>query len=82
VLKKILTKYTLTASVAYSVNDYNVPLNNAREDDNYNANVDIDYQIRDWLSAGAGYRYKRKDSNYPENNFTDNQFLLYVRGVY
>lgn len=80
--KKILTKYTLTASVVYSVNDYNVPLNNAREDDNYNANVGIDYQIRDWLSVGAGYLYKRKDSNYIENDYTDNQFLISIRGIY
>jgi hypothetical protein len=80
--KKILTKYTFTVCVAYTVNDYNVPLNNDREDDNYNASVDIDYQIRDWLSAGAGYRYKRKDSNYPENDYTDNQFLISIRGVY
>ncbi len=80
--QKILTKYTFIAGIVYSVNDYNVPLNNAREDDNYNVNVGIDYRIRDWLRTGAGYRYKRKDSNYPENNFTDNQFLLYVRGVY
>lgn len=80
--QKILTKYTLTAGVAYSVNDYNMPLNNAREDDNYKANVGIDYQIRDWLSAGAGYKYKRKESNYPENDYTDNQFLISIRGVY
>ena len=80
--KNILTKYTLTASVAYSVNAYNVPLNNAREDDNYNANAGIDYRIRDWLSAGAGYRYKRKDSNYTENDYTDNQFLISIQGVF
>lgn len=80
--KKILAKYTFTAALAYTVNDYNVPVNNAREDDNYNANVDIDYRIRDWLSAGAGYRHKRKDSNYTENDYTDNQLLIFVRGVY
>jgi hypothetical protein len=80
--QKILTKYTLTAGLAYSVNDYNVPLNNAREDDNYNANVGIDYRIRDWLSVGIGYNYKRKDSNYPRNDYTDNQFLISIRGVY
>ena len=80
--QRILTKYTLTAGVAYSVNDYNVPLHNAREDDNYNANVGIAYQIRDWLSAAAGYKYKRKDSNYPERDYTDNQFLISIQGVY
>ena len=80
--KKILAKWSLVAGVAYSVNDYNMPLNNAREDDNYNANVGIDYRIREWLSAGAGYRYKKKDSNYTENDYTDNQFLISIRGVY
>jgi hypothetical protein len=80
--QRILAKYTLTAGVAYSVNEYNVPLHNAREDDNYNANVGIDYRIRHWLSTGAGYRYRRKDSNDPESDYTDNQFLISVRGVY
>ena len=80
--QKILAKYTLTAGVAYSVNDYNVPLHNAREDDNHNANVGIACRIRDWLSAAAGYRYKRKDSNYPDKDYTDNQFLISIQGVY
>lgn len=80
--QKILAKYTVTAGVAYSVNDYNKPVPKAREDDNYNANIGMNYQIRDWLSAGADYRHKRKDSNYPENDYTDNQFLIFIRGVY
>jgi len=80
--QKILAKYTLTAGLAYSVNNYNVPTNNGREDDNYNANIGIDYRIRDWLSAAAGCRYKRKDSNYTSNDYTDNQFLISIRGVY
>ncbi|TET94663.1 MAG: hypothetical protein E3J28_02150 [Desulfobacteraceae bacterium] len=76
--KVILTKFTLTVGGVYSVNDYNTP----REDDNYRANIDLDYQIKDWLTAGVGYRYEKKDSNYAENNYTDNQFMISLRGVY
>jgi hypothetical protein len=81
-LKKILTKYAFTASIAYNVNDYNAPVSKPRKDDNYNAALGLEYKIRDWLSAAAGYRYKIKDSNYYENDYTDNQFLISVRGVY
>jgi len=81
-LKKILTKYTVTATIAYNVNAYNVPVKKTREDDNYHADIGLDYKIRDWLSAAAGYRYKRKGSNYPKNDYTDNQFLISVQGVY
>jgi len=79
-LKKPMTKYAFTASIAYNVNDYNVPVRKPRKDDNYNAEIGIEYKIRDWLSAAAGYRYKIKDSNYPKNDYTDNQFLISVRG--
>lgn len=81
-LKKIMTRYALTVSIAYNVNNYNVPITKAREDDNYHASIGLDYKIRDWLSAAAGYRYMRKESNYPRNDYTDNQFLISVRGVY
>lgn len=78
----ILTKYTLTAGVAYSINDYNLPLSQPREDDNYNAKIGLGYRIRDWLSASIGYNYKKKDSNYSENDYSDNQFMISLRGIY
>jgi hypothetical protein len=78
----ILTKFTVTVGGAYSINDYNLPVSRPREDDNYNANVSLDYQIQDWLTAGAGYRYNRKDSNYEENDYTDNLFIISIGGSY
>ena len=56
----ILTKITMTVGGAYSQNHYNLPANKHRKDDNYKANIGLDYRIRDWLTAGAGYRYDKK----------------------
>lgn len=72
----VLVKTTLFVGGAYSINDYNVPLNKTREDDNYKANIGVDYRIQDWLRAGIAYMYRKKDSNYTENEFTNNQFMV------
>ena len=74
----IRTKFTLTVGGAYSQNNYNRP----RQDDNYDANLGLDYRIRDWLRAGVGYKYRKKDSNYVENDSTDNQFMVSLGAVY
>jgi len=80
--KLVLPKFTLTAGGVYSVNDYNTPLTRPREDDSYKVNVDLDYLIQDWLTAGVGYRYEKKDSNYSENSYADTQFLISLSAVY
>ncbi len=82
-LQQILyTKFTLGAGVNYSINDYNLPIINPREDDNYRFNLDLLYRIQTWLNAGMGYSYNRKDSNYVTNDYTDNRFTISLRGVY
>ena len=78
----IRTKYTLSAGLTYSLSDYNLPLNAPREDDGYNFTFDFDYKIQKWLSAGVGYTYDRKDSNYIENDYTDNKILFSVKMAY
>ena len=80
--KAILSKFTLTVGGVYSVNDYNIPLTKPREDDNYKINIGLDYQVQDWLTAGVDCRYKKKDSNYAENNYNDNQFMISLSAVY
>ncbi len=80
--QKFLRKFTLTVGGSYSINDYNQPTPRDRDDDNYKANIDLTYQIQEWLSAGIGYNYWKKDSNYRENDFTDNRFSVSVSLVY
>ena len=76
--KVILPKFTLTVGGVYSVNDYNIP----REDDIFRLNAGLDYQIRERLTAGVGYRYKKQDSNYSEHNYADTQFMILLSAVY
>jgi len=78
----IFQKFTLRLSGIISKNEYNLPANRPREDDNYKAIIGIDYLIQEWLSVGAGYKYWKKDSNQVENDFTDNQFIVSMRIVY
>jgi len=77
-----ISKISLTVGAIYSKNDYNLPVVIPREDDNYNATIGIDYRIQDWLRAGVGYRYKKKDSNYAENEYVDNKFIISLRAKY
>ncbi len=78
----ILTKFTLNAGVGYSKNEYNLPVANARTDDNYLANIGLDYNIREWLGVGIGYNLNRKNSNIDTNEFTDNKFMISLRALY
>jgi polysaccharide biosynthesis protein VpsM len=75
----LLRKFTLNIGGMYSTNDYNT---NDRKDKNYIFNAGVDYNIREWLTAGIGYSYKRKDSNAVENEYTDNQFIASVKVIY
>lgn len=78
----ILTKFVLNAGVGYSKNEYNLPVANTRTDDNYLANIGLDYNIREWLGVGVGYYLNRKNSNIETNEFTDNKFMISLRAVY
>jgi len=76
------TKFTLKAGLTYSKNEYNIPVGNPRVDDNYTANIGLDYRIRDWLGFGVEYRLNRKDSNTDTNDFVDNKFTASLKAVY
>ncbi len=69
----LLRKLSLLAGVGYSKNEYNLPANDPRTDNNYLANVGLVYKIRDWVDVGAGYFYNRKNSNIEINDYTDNK---------
>ena len=66
----------LSAAYVYTKNEYNT---NNREDDTNMVKVDVDYKIQPWLTAGAGYVYKERDSNLNANDYKDNQFVARVK---
>jgi uncharacterized protein (PEP-CTERM system associated) len=80
--QKLLLKLTLKAGVTYSRNEYNVPVGSERTDNNYLANVGLDYNIQDWLTVGVAYNYNRKDSNVDIQEYADNQYMAQLKVVY
>jgi hypothetical protein len=84
--QQLLAKLSLIGGVSYSKNEYNTvavaATGELRDDDNYSANLGLNYAIQDWVSAGIGYNYSRKDSNAETNEYTDNQFMATLRIVY
>lgn len=47
-----------------------------REDDYYGARVTLGYKFRSWLTAGLGYHYLERDSNFAESDYTNNTVYL------
>jgi len=82
VQQQLLSKLTLTGGLNYSMNEYNLPAGDPRDDKNYIANVGLNYAIQDWIGVGAGYTYNRKNSNVEDQEFVDNQFMVSLKIVY
>lgn len=82
VIQKLYRKLTLNLNGSYSKNDYNVPVVNKREQDNYRGSIRLRYDIQKWLSAGVSYLYSKKDSNYQIDEYTDNRVGFSLSLVY
>ncbi len=82
-LKQIFfTKFTLSLGGTYSTNDYNLPVAKKKEEENRLGSIGLDYQIQDWLSAGVNYTYREKESNYKEDEFSNNQFMISLKAAF
>jgi hypothetical protein len=80
--QQLLAKLTLLCGLTYSRNDYNLPVGNERTDNNYLANVGLDYAIQEWMGVGVAYNYNRKSSNIETQEFADNQVMVSLKVVY
>lgn len=78
----IFTKWLVTLGGQYSKNDYNLPVANSRNDNNYIGIVGLDYHIQKWMTVGVSYKYWRKDSNIAINEFKDNQGMVTLTLTY
>ncbi len=82
IVQGLTHKIFAKADVSYSLNDYNLPLADPREDDNYNANISLEYLVQEWIKAGLGYGWMKKESNYDANDFTRNRVWVFLRAKY
>jgi hypothetical protein len=78
----VLSKGRVRAGAGYALHDYNQPVADTREDDNYRLLLGFDYYIREWLMAGLEYRYWDRDSNLDIYDFTENRFMVTVGVAY
>lgn len=76
--QQLMTKLYLLGGLSYNKYEYNTN----RSDDNYLANIGLNYAIREWLGVGVTYTFNRKDSNVDTEEYVDNQFMAAVRIVY
>lgn len=64
--------------LGYGMEDY---LRSPREDDRYTAGAALNYQMRRWLTFGAGYDYSERDSNDNTFDYDDNLFRITVNAA-
>lgn len=81
-VQELYYKLSLLANVGYSKNEYNLPVDNPRDQDNYLASVGLEYRFLEWLSGLTTYTYNRKDSNFADDEYVVNQFLVGLRALY
>lgn len=82
-----LEKMKVQAGITYRQWDY---YRFSRDEDDYIASLDVDYSVRPWLTVGAGYFYKEKQSdsksladNYGEiHEYTVNRYVLRLSAVF
>jgi cell division septation protein DedD len=51
-----------------------------RKDDYYTGTIGLYYKFMDWLASGIGYTYTRRNSNFPEFEYTNNMFFFNLTG--
>ena len=80
---KLTSKFRTDLRVGYRNRDYKglyafAETLSEREDDEYTVDLALVYQIQDWLSARAGYRYFNRDSTIGWLSYTDNRVLVSI----
>ena len=79
--KRFLRKFVATPLMGWQMNDYEeqaiVGGQTARRRDNFwQAEIELRYEFREWLSAGAAYRFRSRQSNLDTFDFNNSRFIF------
>ena len=69
------------ARTSYGVDDYSdaiTPDTDSRYDKTFLGGVGLRYRMRDWLEFVLEYNYRRRDSNIPVNDLSQNTYSLII----
>ena len=56
--------------------------NTKRKDDLYIVRPELDYQFKDWLSAGVWYQFRTRNSNTERFEYDNNKAGVFVKAVF
>ncbi len=84
-LQRFTGKITGSLGLGYRNDSYRGELTfggvtDERDDDIYNASLAFQYEFKDWLKADLGYIYTKRDSNFPDFDFTNNTLFFRITG--
>jgi hypothetical protein len=84
-LQRVTGKITGSLGLGYRNDSYKGEITiggvtDKRDDDIYNASLAFQYEFKDWLKADLGYIYTKRDSNFPEFDYTNNTLFFRITG--
>jgi uncharacterized protein (PEP-CTERM system associated) len=70
-----MERLTFLLGYRYRTNDYNTP----RDDTTNTVNLKVDYLLLSWLTAGAGYEYKDRESTVRAYDYDQNRWRVSLK---
>ena len=81
--QKIYSKWTASLTLSWEDMDYAREVaGTKRNDDLWIVRPAVDYQFKDWLSAGVWYQFRTRRSNEDWAKYDRNQFGVYARAMF
>lgn len=82
--QKLMDKFTLALTLGYDNLAYETRVGDVkRTDDVYRIRPEVNYQFKNWLSAGVWYQYRKRDSNLSKDlEYDNNKAGIFVKAVF
>ena len=82
-IQKLTDKFTAALTLSWENMDYAKRVNNVkRADDLYVVRPEVDYQFKEWLSAGVWYQFRTRNSNWNGADYDSNKTGVFVKAVF
>ena len=80
---KLTDKFTAALTLAWENMNYAKRIDGIkRNDDLYTIRPELDYQFKDWLSAGVWYQFRTRHSNWNRAQYDNNKAGVFVKAVF
>ncbi len=81
--QKIYDKWTASLTLSWEDMDYAYEYQGEKRNDGvYTIRPEVDYQFKDWLSAGVWYQWRNRDSNTEGYDYDSNKAGVFVKALF